>query len=908
MQSTFLPPTQPGTPPAGTLTKKRRLKLKLSKKINRPANDSNDDAARNELTPIKKRPDHTYANIDPDFFNDASSHSKRTTDKYPAHPMVKRPAVSVRFDEDKEPECSDDILDADSYDYVDNEWQSNASGSDYSSVPACRTSQATSSQVASALIHVHVHQTNQPDEDGQQSLYEHLKPVSKSDYLDFRGLSALGITANNSLSNSRPRLGETITLECNIVIGTAKSVTWYKDRNDTRKTVYFTHNCSVVAVKYKSRSKNVQCDTQNYNFQISEVQHSDSGEWQCEADGEVAKPPLELNVLVPPLTPTVKNPSPVKVGDSIKFTCNAENENVTQPIRYQWTKNGNNVLTRNIAPDGALLLSSVKKSDAGKYVCVAKNDAGSEASAEQDFVVDSGSESLQIKTTTASNSKSEKETETFTCEAIVDITVTSVKLILQNGTTNETLIEANSSVVTFRRQMMRQDNKVKFYCEATGPGIPNSLSSDIITYNVLFPNNVQVKVSKTTVNEHEFVRFECDTSGGNPELVKRYQWLWKKSGSTKEQVIQDTETSTQNGKYLEFTRIPYDKSGTYSCKAWNLGGMGQASTVLNVQYSPRIDPEAKMKYDVAGEIGKEAMFKLFIVANPSPTKTDYTWSKDGNVLSRTSPDYEITSRPTSSKLKIKNVKSLDYTNYSCSVKTSAFEAKIFNFTLNKAEATQSSKETNKTYKDGIGLIAVGGSLVVISIVIGIVIIVIKHKEKSSGRKKGDDQESQDNVVTDQSALSGGQVNHAMRLPLPRSECEPNENRKVAKSKLRTPDVVSDTNQYVESALHVPVGKNGSQKEVRPTLLRPTQPASPAKEHLYENVKRKIQPQQKSGSEGVPKQIGVDGTVYAKLSFQPAKHDHPVRRTEEPSPYSTVDFSRKAPPLEEKEEVLVQYIT
>ncbi|XP_064651583.1 neural cell adhesion molecule 2-like [Lineus longissimus] len=750
---------------------------------------------------------------------------------------------------------------------------------------------------------------------------------------------ALGITVENSLSNSRPRLGGTITLECNIVIGTAKSVSWYKDKTgNNSQAIYLTHNCSVFADKYKSRLKNVQCDTHNYNFQLSDVQISDSGEWLYEADGEVAEPKLKLDVLVPPLTPTVTNPSPVKVGEGVKFTCNAENENVTKPITYTWTKIGSNDFARTVK-SGALPFMPVEKSDAGKYVCVAKNDAGSEASAEQDFVVLSASESLQIKTTTASNSKSEKETETFTCEANADITVTSVKLIRHNGTTNETLIGANSSVVTFRRQMMRQDNKVKFYCEATWPGIPNSLSSNVITYNVLFPHNVQVKVSKTTVNEHECVCFECDTSGGNPELVTRYQWLWKKSVSTKEQVTQVPETITKNGKYLEFTRIPYDESGTYSCKAWNLGGMGQASTVLNVQYSPRIDPEAKMKYDVAGEIGKEAMFKLFIVANPTPTKTDYIWSKDGNVLSRTSPDYEITSWPTSSKLKIKDVKSLDYTNYSCSVKTSAFEAKIFNFMLNKAasytsdlsnsvsvntkasytsdlsnsvlantkEATHSSKETNKTFKVGIGFIAVGGSLVVISIVIGIVIIVIKHK-KSSGKKKGDDQESQDNVVTGQSALLGGQVNHAMRLSLPRSECDPNENRKVAKSKLRTPDVVSDTNQYAESALHVPVGKNGSQEEVRPTLLRPTQPASPAKEHIYGNVKRKIQPQQKSGNGGVPKPIGVDGTVYAKLSFQPAKHDHPVRRTEEPSPYSTVDFSRKAPPLEEEEEVLVQYIT
>ncbi|XP_064650955.1 uncharacterized protein LOC135502227 [Lineus longissimus] len=346
------------------------------------------------------------------------------------------------------------------------------------------------------------------------------------------------------------------------------------------------------------------------------------------------------------------------------------------------------------------------------------------------------SESLQIKTTTASNSKEEKETETFTCEAIADITVTSVKLIRQNGTTNETLIEANSSVVTFRRQMMRQDNKVKFYCEATWPGIPNSLSSNVITYSVSFPHNVQVKISKTTVTEHEFVRFECIISGGNPEFVTRYQWLWKKSGSTEEQVMQDTKT----GKLFQFARIPYYQSGTYSCKAWNDGGVGQSSTDLSVQYSPRIDPEAKMKYDVAAEIGREAMFELFIVANPTPTTTGYTWSKDGNVLSRTSPDYEITSGPTSSELKIKDVKSLDYTNYSCSVKTSAFEAKIFNFMLIKAASNTSdlsnsvSVNTTVAIYFGVGLI---GAVILMTTVVLLAVARWKRRLKKKLSKKFD---------------------------------------------------------------------------------------------------------------------------------------------------------------------------
>ncbi|XP_064651704.1 hemicentin-1-like isoform X6 [Lineus longissimus] len=494
---------------------------------------------------------------------------------------------------------------------------------------------------------------------------------------------ALGITITNTISNSRPRLGETITLECNIKDGNPTEVSWYKDRHINTKAMIIAFNCLVVPKEYKTRFTKVKCDANNYNFQLSDVQIKDRGQWECEADGESATNKLQLDVLVPPLIPTVTNPSPVKVGDNGKFTCNAENENVTKPVTYTWTKNGNTVSPRTVEP-GALLFSSVKKSDAGKYACVATNDAGDKTSTEQDFVIYYAPDSVKLKTTTASNSKSESETETFTCEAIGGNPVPLVKLIRQVGSKKETLIEENNRDVIFNRQMMRQDNQVKFYCEATGPGIPNQMTSSLVTYNVLFPHNVQVKVSKTTVNEHEFVRFECDTSGGNPAPIKRYQWLWKKSGSTKEQVIQDTETSTQNGKYLEFTRIPYDKSGTYSCKAWNDGGMGQASTVLNVQYSPRIDPETKMKYDVAGEMGKEAMFELFIIANPTPVTTGYTWSKDGNVISRTSPDYEIISGPTSSKLKIKNVKSSDYKNYTCSVRTSGFQAKVFKFKLLKA--------------------------------------------------------------------------------------------------------------------------------------------------------------------------------------------------------------------------------
>ncbi|XP_064651093.1 uncharacterized protein LOC135502304 isoform X2 [Lineus longissimus] len=197
--------------------------------------------------------------------------------------------------------------------------------------------------------------------------------------------------------------------------------------------------------------------------------------------------------------------------------------------------------------------------------------------------------------------------------------------------------------------------------------------------------NVQV-ISKTTVNENESMQFQCVTSGGSPEHITRYQWLWKKIGSTAEEIIQDTRTSTQNGKILEYARIPYDKSGMYTCKAWNIRGIGQASVNLSVQYPPRLPPGLKLKSDVVGENGKEATFELLITANPIPANNGYVWSKvkDGIPLAISSREYEIFSGSTWSKLIIKNVKSHDYTHYTCSVKTNGFQAKIFKFRLIKA--------------------------------------------------------------------------------------------------------------------------------------------------------------------------------------------------------------------------------
>ncbi|XP_064651591.1 uncharacterized protein LOC135502571 [Lineus longissimus] len=214
----------------------------------------------------------------------------------------------------------------------------------------------------------------------------------------------LGMTIRNTLSNSRPHLGETITLSCNITGGTAGNSRWWKDKHRSQGAVLLSYNCLVVLKEYKSRLRTARCDMKNYNsFQLSNVQTSDSGVWVCEADGQEATTKLRLDVLVPPLTPTVTIQSPVNVGDTAKLTCNAENVIVTKPVTYTWTKNG-----KPLSPEtdayGALLITPVTLGHAGKYVCVAKNDAGSKSSNAHDFVVvrpPSAPSKLKVVNTTA---------------------------------------------------------------------------------------------------------------------------------------------------------------------------------------------------------------------------------------------------------------------------------------------------------------------------------------------------------------------------------------------------------------------------------------------------------------------------------------------------------------------------
>ncbi|XP_064651221.1 uncharacterized protein LOC135502364 [Lineus longissimus] len=194
-------------------------------------------------------------------------------------------------------------------------------------------------------------------------------------------------TITNTISNLRPLIGETITLSCNTSGGPFIDVVWWKNKHRDPKTV-LTYNCIVVAEDYTSRLTNRTCDTNNFDFQLRNVQISDSGIWECgtQSLSSTTRPVLDVLVPVPPQKPRVTNPSPIIVGKTAKFTCNAENENVTKPVTYTWTKNGDTVSPGTIER-GALLFSPVKKSDAGKYVCVAKNDAGSMTSTEQVLVV-----------------------------------------------------------------------------------------------------------------------------------------------------------------------------------------------------------------------------------------------------------------------------------------------------------------------------------------------------------------------------------------------------------------------------------------------------------------------------------------------------------------------------------------
>uniref|UniRef100_A0A663DY31 Ig-like domain-containing protein n=1 Tax=Aquila chrysaetos chrysaetos TaxID=223781 RepID=A0A663DY31_AQUCH len=158
-----------------------------------------------------------------------------------------------------------------------------------------------------------------------------------------------------------------VSLECEISGTPPFDVTWYKDRRQIRSSK-----------KYKVTAKNYHT-----SVRILNVEAADVGEYQCKAQNDVGSDTCFCTVKLkePPKFLTKINSMTVVVGEPVELQARVEG---SQPISVQWLKDKEEVIREsentkitfmeNIA---TLQLVRTETSNAGKYICQIRNDAGS---------------------------------------------------------------------------------------------------------------------------------------------------------------------------------------------------------------------------------------------------------------------------------------------------------------------------------------------------------------------------------------------------------------------------------------------------------------------------------------------------------------------------------------------------
>uniref|UniRef100_A0AAQ5Z209 Ig-like domain-containing protein n=1 Tax=Amphiprion ocellaris TaxID=80972 RepID=A0AAQ5Z209_AMPOC len=154
------------------------------------------------------------------------------------------------------------------------------------------------------------------------------------------------------------------------------------------------------------------------------------------------------------------------------------------------------------------------------------------------------------------------------------------------------------------------DSGRTYTCRVLNPAAPAGRQTSI-TINVQHPPSVTLSVQPQTVTEGAKVLFICSASA-NPEIIG---YRWSKGG---------VPISEANGDSLEVT-VDYSYfTDPVSCEVSNSVGSTNVSTLVDVQFGPRLLSEPK---PMTVDIGMDAAFTCAWTGNPPLT---LAWTKQGS--------------------------------------------------------------------------------------------------------------------------------------------------------------------------------------------------------------------------------------------------------------------------------------
>ncbi|MBN3312119.1 HMCN1 protein, partial [Atractosteus spatula] len=414
------------------------------------------------------------------------------------------------------------------------------------------------------------------------------------------------------------RVNNSLTLECEAQAIPTPSLRWYKDGQ-------LLHADGHVTITTNGRI-----------VQIKRAQVSDTGRYTCVASniaGEDEKD-FDVNIQVPPSfqkpmrmndrdsSNSSSDTKDVVLNNPISLYCET---NAVPPPTLTWYKDGKLLTSSDkvlILPGGRVLqIPRVQAGDAGRYTCVAANEAG------EDFIqydvrvllppsIRGAEEDLLNEITVLVN-------HTTMIECLVDgspppkiswlkdsqpLTEGSPYKLLSNG---RALQVVNAQVTDTGRYVCVAENVA-------------GSAEKYFNLNVHVPPSiVGVNPEEVTVVVNNFISLSCEATGFPPPSLS---WL-----KDRRPIQANTNALIMpGGRTLQILRAKLSDGGRYSCVAMNKGGQSEKLIFLTVFVPPSIrDHSGESPVVVSVRVGNSVTLECESNAVPPPV---ITWYKNGRAI------------------------------------------------------------------------------------------------------------------------------------------------------------------------------------------------------------------------------------------------------------------------------------
>ncbi|XP_040320111.1 basement membrane-specific heparan sulfate proteoglycan core protein isoform X10 [Herpailurus yagouaroundi] len=388
-----------------------------------------------------------------------------------------------------------------------------------------------------------------------------------------------------------------------------------------------------ISLEWKTRNQeledNVHISPNGSIITIVGTRPSNHGAYRCVASNAygVAQSVVSLSVHGPPTVSVLpEGPVRVKVGKSITLECVSAGEPRSSA---HWTRIGapTNLEQRMygvVDSHTVLQISSAKPSDAGTYVCLARNALGT-AQKRVEVIVDTGTVAPgapQVQVEEAELTVEAGHTATLRCSATGSPTPTIHWSKLRSPLPWQHRLEGDTLIIP----RVAQQDSGQYICNATSP---TGHAEATIALHVESPPYATTVPEHASVRAGETVQIQC-LAHGTPPLT--FQWS-RVGGSL-------PGRATARNEMLRFEPAAPEDSGRYRCRVTNKVGSAEAFAQVLIQGPSGSVPATAIPAGSAPTVQVTPQLETksvgasveFHCAVPSDQGTQLRWVKEGGQL------------------------------------------------------------------------------------------------------------------------------------------------------------------------------------------------------------------------------------------------------------------------------------